>query len=84
MLNQTKRIWRKDNVLLKDAIGILETKLCSKDYDTLEDIFIPRKSYLKNYSVLKDKNIKKKIYKESNMLDKVINSVNSVIISYSE
>ena len=81
---KTKKIWRKDNTLLRENIGILETKLCSKDYESLEDIFIPIQSYTNNYKVLNQHNIKKKICKTSKMFNKVIYCINNVVTSYSE
>lgn len=82
---KTKKIWRKDNALLKQVLNIPEISLCSKDYEELEEMFIPNICYKKNYSIMKQNKIDKKKNSYGSLVEKVIDSINDVAsYSYSE
>ena len=72
---KTKKIWRKDNALLKQVLN--------KDYEDLEDMFIPNLCYKKNYSIMKQNKIDKKKKTYGCLVEKVIDCINDVASSYS-
>jgi hypothetical protein len=54
---EAKKCWRKENVILRKEVSVIEQLLCSKQLENVEDLYVPKKCLENNKKNITKKNV---------------------------